>query len=470
MVRNGEAEVGQHPGFNNHKERSLMVNTKPNTNSVSPQQPTFGVPTALPYGAPDDGDPGRQQRGLAIAAVARLEKHRLGYKVPSQSGNGTYVVNTDDDPICTCPDFERRQAPCKHIYAVQIVIQREELPDGTVVEQVATTTTYRQAWPAYNAAQEHEAEHFGQLLRELCDTVPQPQQTGKGRPRLPMSDKVFAAALKVYGTKSTRRSMGDIRDAEADGLMDKAPSCGSTFRSMEDPAMAPVLESLIELSARPLRAIEQDFAPDSTGFASQYYTRWFDEKWGKTRSMAVWTKAHAFVGVTTNVVTAARVTAHASGDAPFLEELLDATARSFPIREVSADKAYLSRGNLQAIEDAGGRAYIPFKSNSKSSDGKDAVWDRALHLFALQRADFDAHYHKRSNAETAFHMVKAKFGAMVRSKREAARVNEVLLKFLCHNICVVIQTAYELGAESVIGLGAGTFGATALVAPKITPN
>ena len=426
--------------------------------------------TALGPDDPDDGDPGRQLRGMAIAAIVRIEKNRIGYKVPSQSGNGSYVVNTDGDPICTCPDFDKRQQPCKHIYAVQIVIQREEFSDGTVVEQVTTTTTYRQEWPAYNAAQEHEQDHFLQLLRQLCDTIPQPSQ-GMGRPRLPLSDKVFAAALKVYGTKSTRLSMTAMRNAAASGLMDKALSRGSTFRSMEDPALGPVLKHLVELSALPMRALEQDFAPDSTGFGSNYYTRWFDHKWGRMRSEAVWTKAHAMAGVRTNVVTAIEVTEGQSADAPFFAPFVETTAQHFAIREVSADRAYLSKKNLRAAEAAGAKAYIPFKTNSKAitHHKRDALWETAYHEFALNRAEFDAHYHKRSNVETTFHMVKSKFGAMVRSKTPAARVNEVLLKFLCHNICVVIQTAYELGLESTLE-GPETFGATMPFAPKVGLN
>jgi len=42
-------------------------------------------------------------------------------------------------------------------------------------------------------------------------------------------------------------------------------------------------------------------------------------------------------------------------------------------------------------------------------------------------------------------MIKSKFGDYVRSKEWTAQVNEVLLKVLCHNICVVIQEMYELG-------------------------
>jgi hypothetical protein len=44
-------------------------------------------------------------------------------------------------------------------------------------------------------------------------------------------------------------------------------------------------------------------------------------------------------------------------------------------------------------------------------------------------------------------MIKMKFGGTVRSKTLVAQVNEVLCKVLCHNICVLIQSIYELGLE-----------------------
>ena len=35
----------------------------------------------------------------------------------------------------------------------------------------------------------------------------------------------------------------------------------------------------------------------------------------------------------------------------------------------------------------------------------------------LNETEFNRHYHKRSNVETVFHMVKAKFGDKVRPRR-----------------------------------------------------
>ncbi len=50
-------------------------------------------------------------------------------------------------------------------------------------------------------------------------------------------------------------------------------------------------------------------------------------------------------------------------------------------------------------------------------------------------------------------MVKAKFGDAVRSKTDTAMRNEVLCKFLCHNICCVILSQIELGVEPVFWPG-----------------
>ena len=92
-----------------------------------------------------------------IAATSKIEKILLGYKVPSQSGNGTYVVNLDHGtPFCTCPDFETRHQKCKHIYAVEFSLKREQTPDGTVTETKTMKITYGQDWTAYNDAQQEE--------------------------------------------------------------------------------------------------------------------------------------------------------------------------------------------------------------------------------------------------------------------------------------------------------------------------
>ena len=82
-------------------------------------------------------------------------------------------------------------------------------------------------WTNYNAAQSEEKHRFVELLADLCSTVPQPVQQGKGRPRLPLSDMVFASVYKVYVGFSSRRFTSDLREAYTAGLIDSTPHFNS---------------------------------------------------------------------------------------------------------------------------------------------------------------------------------------------------------------------------------------------------
>ena len=172
-------------------------------------------------------------------------------------------------------------------------------------------------------------------------------------------------------------------------------------------------------------------------------------------------------GVNTKVVTAVEVTEANVHDSPPFPGLVAKTADNFNMSEVSADKAYLSRKNLKAIVDAGATPFIPFKVNSKPEHTHgDSLWAKTYHYFSLFREEFMDHYHKRSNVETAFSMIKAKFGGAVRSKTPVAQMNEVLVKILCHNICVLIQAMYALGVEPDCR-GEKTFASKALVDAQV---
>ena len=202
----------------------------------------------------------------------------------------------------------------------------------------------------------------------------------------------------------------------------------------------------------PLRDLEVDFAQDSSGFASTAYNRWFDHKWGTAKKEVRWTKLHVMVGVQTNIVTIADATPSQSADSPYLPGFVRATAEHFHIREVSADAAYSSRQNLHAVVDAGGVPYIDFKTVAKArakGSKPDELWAQMYHMFTLNAAEFKRHYHKRSNVETTFHMIKSKFSDKVRAKTDTAQVNEVLMKVLCHNVCVLIRAMHVLGITPV---------------------
>ncbi len=166
-----------------------------------------------------------------------------------------------------------------------------------------------------------------------------------------------------------------------------------------------------------------------------------------TRSGHDWVKVHIATGVKTGVVTAAAIYGRDAADSPILPELVKGTAENFAVKEVSADKGYLSAENVEVVCAAGAAPFIAPKCNTTGAAG--GLFEKMFHYYQFRREDFLQHYHKRSNVESTFSAIKRKFGDNVRSRAPAAMVNEVLAKLVCHNLCVVHSSHVELGIETV---------------------
>ena len=157
----------------------------------------------------------------------------------------------------------------------------------------------------------------------------------------------------------------------------------------------------------------------------------------------VWLKAHISTGVMTNIVADVKVTGGHSADINEFEGLVRGTKRKFDMKEVSADKGYLSRENYTLVKSIGAQAYIAFKENSRGRAKGSPAWIKAFYHFQNNKEDFLKHYHKRSNVETTFMAIKQKFGETLKSKNTTAQVNELLCKILAYNITVLIRCMYE---------------------------
>ena len=158
--------------------------------------------------------------------------------------------------------------------------------------------------------------------------------------------------------------------------------------------------------------------------------RWFDVKYGNNEDWHDWLKMHLMCGVKTHIVTSVELSGATSHDSPFFKPLLQQTAKAgFKMQEVSADKGYISMKNLQATIDHGATPFIPFKSNTQADRGTD-VWSKMFFYYNYKREEFLSHYHKRSNVESVFQMIKSKFGERLRSETATAQVNEALTKVL----------------------------------------
>jgi hypothetical protein len=337
----------------------------------------------------------REIKGLEIAAktkLARKGKSNL-WLVPSQSGGQqkyTVVLN-GEKPECNCRDHEFTNDKCKHIFAVEYTIEREQTPDGqTVVTETVKVTrkTYTQNWPAYNAAQTQEKSSLQALCSMNCaGRFLSLSKSAAGRVCRSLTSSLRARS-RFCSTVSGRRFQSDLQEAKRRGFLSKMPSYNSVFRYLESEALTPYLYELIATSAMPLKSVESDFAVDSSGFSTGQFMRWLDVKYGKEEDRRMWIKVHLMCGVKTNIVTSVEISDGYSNDHGYFKPLVEKTAENgFTLKEVSADKAYLSGENLLTTLRHKAIPYIPFKTNSKAqstygpkstSESKDSTLESCL--------------------------------------------------------------------------------------------
>lgn len=400
----------------------------------------------------------RAQRGLAIVKDKGTQIRQIvedKYLVPSQTlASGGYVVDVTA-ASCTCPDWAElggvgRDHRCKHLWSVLILTHRVVMPDGTTVVSEKKVVLDRRDFRKYNPAQREETPRARLLLKSLYEGVVQPPYQGNGRPSLPLSDVLFGASMKVWGKLSARRAEGDAQEWKKLGYVQKVPHFNSILNFMDDPTVTPLLQVLIMETAAPLVAFEKEqaYAADGTGFATGVYGTWSENKHGvpKEKKHRKYIKTHVIAGTYTHAVTYVAPTDGHVSDMDMLPELVQQMAKRFPVKEVSADKGYLSKLNAEIIAKCGAVPYIMFRDNSTGTRGPEG-WNSMWHSFSGDRDEYLRHYHRRSNVETVFHMVKAKFGERLMMRTRTAQFNEVLLKYVCHNISCLAMAFKTLGLD-----------------------
>jgi transposase len=402
----------------------------------------------------------RIARGRLIASTpgAVEQVTPITFTVKSQSGVGVYRVERNDTAAtCTCPDATKHDGTgCKHIAAVRFYLERQTVgPSGEVVSE-RVPITHTQAWTAYNGAQKAEVRLFDQLLSDLVADVvdPRPVQV-RGQPRLPMSDMIFASVQKVYSQLSCRRSYSLFGFAAERGQIVRPPSYSMSSILLNREDVTPILHDMIAKVALPLAALEDGFAVDSSGFRTTCYGDYCQERHGPSR-VNKWLKAHIVIGIRTHVIPKVVITDSNGADSPQFPALVNGLIEAgFVMKEVYADKGYLSRDNFEVAGAVGATPYIAFKANSKGRAHGSPWWKKMYHLFQANREEWESHYHLRSNVEAGFAAVKKKLGETLKSKNPVAQTNELLAKVLSYNLTVLIHEMYEHGVVPGFITGSG---------------
>jgi len=114
-----------------------------------------------------------------------------------------------------------------------------------------------------------------------------------------------------------------------------------------------------------------------------------------------------------------------------------------PVSVVRADKGYLSRDNVQLVEDMGALPFIKPKSSSTMESKGRFAWRHMHFRFRKDREAFDSEYNQQRRAEAFFSKMKRRFGSSIRSRIGTMRRREVWMRILILNMLAVASEEVE---------------------------
>jgi len=320
-----------------------------------------------------------------------------------------------------------------------------------IQESISSFDKNKINWHRYNLAKTNEKRLFLQLLYELCKIVPEPIQE-MGRPRARVGDVIFCLCLKLYHNFSGRRIISDLKFAEGAGYISKSMHYNTMFQFLNCEVTYDLLKKLLTITAIPLKGFEKEFSMDASGFGSYQYERWQRVRFKKgvdgkinTRGWRNYLKGHIGVGIASHIICSAEITHGNFSDVRQAPLLLEDIGNNFKPKRITADKAYSSHLIHQIIESLGAMPFIAFKKNSRDTENSPDIWKKMYRYFKNNEERFMHYYHKRSNVESVFSMVKIKFGEFLKCKNYVSQRNELMIKFIVHNICVLIDEIYKSG-------------------------
>ena len=183
---------------------------------------------------------------------------------------------------------------------------------------------------------------------------------------------------------------------------------------------------------------DEQIAVDATGFGTKTYVRWRDPRPRRLKRRD-WLKLHAAVTSILKAIPSMEVTDGEASDSLQLKKLLEALPLQ-DVEAVAADSAYLSRRNCDLIEDIGAKPYIKPKRNSTARSHGSKAWRNMILDYRENPEEWKRKYHIRSSAETAFSVIKRRFGYRLSSIRKDLQRKELMTKVIAYNLNILAKT------------------------------
>ncbi len=287
-----------------------------------------------------------------------------------------------------------------------------------------------------------EREKF-KFLRTTCEFIESinfEEKRKVGKPQMPIKDILKSVLVMSYNGMSYRRTRSDLVELYNQKLISKIPRRSTLNKYMCLDNTRKIIERLIQVSALVFIDNEDTLICDSTWLShSQYGGGYIVVHDKENAPLDKCTKIHAACLKNSKMIAFAKATKGTVHDCPVFKEMVISIVRNgFNIHNLLADAGYCSKDNYALCRNLNiENTFIDFKSNSKLHEKGRTLWAKQLKMFLKDNDLWHEKYRFRVVAEGIFSAIKKKQTTYLRSRQETSRQNELLLKALVYNLCVI---------------------------------
>ncbi|HLD78126.1 MAG TPA: transposase, partial [archaeon] len=290
-------------------------------------------------------------------------------------------------------------------------------------------------WARYTRAQTSEMSDYLLLVRALVDeserSLPK-ERPGRGRPAKPAADLAKAILLQQYFQVGNRTAEGLAElFREKLGIRSKL-TYSDIARAYDDPRVLFLMRAVFDRTIEPIRASEQALSIDGTGLPTSVKRNYESDK--GTEHAKQYDMLIGMIGVRSKLFTAFEITG-AGSECPFLGPLLEESAQKLDCIElVTADAAYLSRPNCNAIARIGAIPRIFPKRNTVLLRRGSQAWKDMLEALVEDAQQWLREYHQRSISESGNSVLKRRYPRPLLKRCDPKRRAEGCYRVVSYNV------------------------------------